>query len=83
MYYMNTVVCSYQGGGYSETEKGLAISAAEHKEITKQYFTPLQLWGYKMIMILTLAKLRTAMSKNPKTAAIYHGAKKIIYLVRR
>lgn len=31
-------VCSYEGGGYSETEKGMAIGKREHQRIMKTYF---------------------------------------------
>ena len=31
-------VCSYEGGGYSETEKGMKIGKKEHQRIMKTYF---------------------------------------------
>lgn len=31
-------VCSYEGGGYSETEKGMEIGKKEHRQIMKTYF---------------------------------------------
>ena len=35
---MGFPVCSYEGGGYSETEKGMEIGMREHKRIMKNYF---------------------------------------------
>ena len=36
---VNKVICSYLGGGYSESEKGLALMKSERKEIVKQKYT--------------------------------------------
>ena len=34
---MDIVICSYEGGGYSETKENRKKSAMQHKEITAKY----------------------------------------------
>lgn len=72
-------IASYEGGGFSESKSNIKRSAAEHKEITGMYMSRKQLFMYKLIMILTLSKLRTFMSHNPVLGRIYNGLKRCIY----
>ncbi len=72
-------VSSYQGGGFSETEKGRKISAIEHKEITKLYIPAKKRFLYKARLIITLAPLRNKIASNPKLSEGYNRLVKKIY----
>ena len=76
---MPVVVASYEGGGFSETRENRKKSAMEHKEITKKYLGKAKVFKYSMIMLMTLAPLRTAIAENPALAGVYHGVKNGIY----
>lgn len=77
--YVDVVLASYEGGGFSETEANRLRSKQEHKEITKKYLSKGQLLRYKMILLLTLAPLRTKMAESPKFAGVYQRCKKLLY----
>lgn len=77
--YLNMRIADYEGGGFSESAENRKRSAAEHKEITKKYMSPLKRITYRAILLLTLAPLRRALSKNEKTAGIYNKVKNGIY----
>lgn len=78
--YIEWIIASYEGGGFSEINNKL--SAIEHKEITLKYFGKQNCFKYKMILLLTLAPLRTKIASFGPTAVVYNGLKKIIYQKR-
>lgn len=78
-FYKDMLIADYEGGGFSETKENRKISAAEHKEITEKYLTPGQLFKFRMIMLLSLAPLRTKIAENEKTAGIYNRCKELAY----
>lgn len=77
--YMEVVLASYEGGGFSETKENRIRSKQEHKEITEKYMTKGQLFRYKAILLLTLAPLRTKLSESDRFAGIYNTLKKALY----
>ena len=77
--YVPTVIANYEGGGYSETKENLKRSQREHKEITSLYMSKGQLLKYKMILLLTLAPLRTWMSHNKAFSGLYNRLKRVLY----
>lgn len=77
--YMDLIVADYEGLGFSETGDRIKLSKKEHKEITSKYMSGTELFKYKTILFLTLAPLRTAIAKNPKTARIYNSFKNKLY----
>lgn len=77
--YMPVTVALYEGGGFSETGENKRRSKQEHKEIISKYMPALKAFRYRMIMMLTLAPLRTWIAGNPATAGIYQTVKKKIY----
>lgn len=77
--YMDVVLASYEGGGFSETKENRIRSKQEHKEITEKYMSGRQLLRYKTILLLTLAPLRTKMAESPQLAGIYNTLKKSLY----
>lgn len=77
--YVDVVLASYEGGGFSETPENRKRSKEEHKEITGKYMSKGQLFKYKMTLLLTLAPLRTRMAESEKFAGLYQGMKKLLY----
>lgn len=77
--YMDLLIADYEGDGFSETKKNLVLSKEEHKLITEKYMEKKDLIKYRLILLLTLAPLRTALSKNKVTGRIYNGLKGLIY----
>lgn len=77
--YLNVVIASYEGGGFSETKENRIRSKKEHKEITEKYMTKGQLLRFKTVLALTLAPLRTKMAESPKFAGFYNKCKGLLY----
>ena len=79
MTHMGFTVARYEGNGYSESRAGKKISKAEHKDIIARYMTPGQIFKYRMIMAVTLAPVRSAISRSRMLAGPYNAIKKLIY----
>lgn len=77
--YIPVVLASYEGGGFSEARENIKKSAAEHREITGMYMTGPARFSYRMILLLTLAPLRTRMAQSPQMAGFYQKCKKLLY----
>ena len=73
------VIADYEGGGYSETPEGRDRSAAEHREITRRYFTGRERFLYRLYLIVTLQPLRFRLAQGRHTAALYDAVKNAIY----
>ena len=83
-HYVNECVARYEGGGYSETPESIKRSAAEHREITRQYMTKWQLFYCKAYMFVTLQPLRHFLANNAFFSKIYNRVIRGIYkLLRR
>ncbi len=79
--YMPVLIADYEGGGYSA--QNLKISENERREIIQMYLTSAQIRKYDILRVLTLSKLRTALSSNRFTAGLYNSVKELIYLLKR
>ncbi len=78
--YMPMTVARYEGGGFSESRDNERRSRREHKDITGKYMPASKVRKYRLIMMLTLAPVRTWIARNPVTAGIYQTIKrKVIY----
>ena len=77
--YIPVTLASYEGGGFSETPENRKRSAREHREITAQYMGKGQLLKYQLIMLVTLAPLRTKMAESPAWSGLYNKCKKLLY----
>lgn len=77
--YLPVVIASYEGGGYSETRENRIRSKKEHREITAKYMTRGELFRYRLILLLTLAPLRTKMAESRKLSGIYSRCKQLLY----
>lgn len=77
--YMPVTVARYEGGGFSETKENERRSRREHREIVNRYMPVAKVLVYRLIMILTLAPLRTWIAGNPVTAKVYQRLKRALY----
>ena len=77
------VVCSYEGGGYSETKQNRKRSALEHRAITRYYMGRTRSACYRGILLATLAPLRTRMAESPSMAKGYNAVKTAVYTLGR
>lgn len=77
--YIEVVLASYEGGGFSETKENRLRSKNEHKEITEKYMSKGQLLRFKLILLVTLAPVRTKMAESPKWAGCYNKLKRLLY----
>ena len=77
--YLPVTVAFYEGDGFSETRENKKKSKQEHKEIVSIYMSAAQVRKYHLIMLLTLAPVRTRIARNPVTAGIYQTLKRKLY----
>lgn len=80
--YTDLLIADYEGGGFSETKENRKISAAEHKEITEKYMSKGQLLSFRLVMLFSLAGLRSYLAQNRATAGIYNKMKSAVYVWR-
>jgi hypothetical protein len=77
--YVPVTVADYEGGGYSESGNTKVVSERERKQIVSRYLPKGKVLKYDLIMLITLAPLRTKIARSPKTAGIYNALKSLIY----
>ena len=77
--YGDIMIADYEGGGFSETKESRKLSEKEHQEIVSQYLSKAQIRKYKLIMWITLAPVRTWLSRNKVTAGFYNRMKRMLY----
>lgn len=80
MVYMPITVALYEGGGFSETRENEKRSRREHNKIVSGYMPASKVRKYRLIMLVTLAPVRTWIARNSVTAGIYQTIKRrLIY----
>lgn len=79
MVYMPLEVVSYEGSGFSEKEGNRKRAAAEHAQIVRKYMSRRQILKYRLILFVTMSRLRTYLASNKRTAGIYQNLKRRIY----
>ena len=77
--YMPITVALYEGGGFSETRDNEKKSRQEHRKITSIYMPAAKMLKYRLVMLITLAPLRTWIARNPVTARTYQAIKRKLY----
>lgn len=77
--YVPLTVCSYEGGGFSESKENRAAAKAEHRAITALYMTQKERLRYRAILLLTLAPLRTYLARSRWFSGVYQGVKRMLY----
>jgi glycosyltransferase involved in cell wall biosynthesis len=81
--YVPEVVASYEGGGYSETAQNKKRSARQHREIVVHYMGRRKADYYRLVMLLTLAPLRSAAAGSPRLSGMYNGVKTALYKLKK
>lgn len=81
--YLPVMTASYEGGGYSETKEHRKQSAQQHREITQRYMGKGKALKYRLIMLLTLAPLRSVIAENKYLSGVYNGIKTMIYRFKK
>lgn len=79
MHYMDLIVASYEGGGYSESAENRKRDEEEHRLITEKYMSAGELRKYRTTMALTLAPLRKKLAESQAFSGIYHKLKEKLY----
>lgn len=77
--YVPLTICSYEGGGFSESKENRAAAKEEHRAITTLYMTRKERLRYRAILLLTLAPLRTYLARSRWFSGIYQGVKRMLY----
>lgn len=77
--YAPFLVAAYEGGGYSETAQSRRQSARQHKEITRFYMGRAKAAKYRLIMLASLAPLRTRLAQSGRFSKTYNRIKSCIY----
>lgn len=77
--YMDMVVASYEGGGYSENAANRKRDKEEHKLIVAQYFSLWQRFRYKAFLLATLAPLRRFLAESSVFSSLYNKIKAGLY----
>lgn len=80
--YLSVMTASYEGGGYSETKEHKKVSAKQHREITEHYMGKAKVLKFRLIMLMTLAPLRSILAENKCFSGAYNGLKTMIYKLR-
>jgi len=81
--YVDMIVASYMGGGYSETRASRRQSAKEHRIIVENYMPHRNVVKYRWRMRLSMAHLRGIIARNPLTSGMYNKLKAAAYNRRK
>lgn len=80
--YIPVMTAAYEGGGYSETAENRKRSAQQHREIVVRYMGVAKANKYRMLLLLTLAPLRSKIAESEHLSKIYNAVKTWIYCVK-
>lgn len=80
--YVPVMVASYEGGGYSETAENRKRSAQQHREIVVRYMGVSKANKYRLLLLLTLAPLRSKIAENEHLSKLYNAVKTWIYRLK-
>lgn len=76
---LGITVASYEGGGYSESKENRRRDKEEHGRITEAYMGKGELLKYKLIMLATLAPVRSLLAESKAFSGAYHWLKEKLY----
>ena len=80
--YIDCIISSYEGGGFSETAENKKKSEEEHIEITGHYMGD-RAKKYRRIMIISGAGIRTRLAESRHFSKAYNALKSMIYRKRK
>lgn len=76
-YHVETVVCTYTGGGISETPTGLNTAKREKAEIVKKYYSNMHRILYDFMIACSFSSVRAWMVSNKSPEFIRKGYRKV------
>lgn len=77
--YLGLTISRYEGGGFSETKENRKRSGLEHRIITRYYMGRTKSALFRLVMLATLAPVRTRIAENPKLSKAYNALKSVVY----
>ena len=77
--YLGLTISRYEGGGFSETKENRKRSGLEHRVITRYYMGRTKSALFRLVILATLAPLRTKIAEDPKLSKGYNTLKSGIY----
>lgn len=80
--YVPVMTAAYEGGGYSETAENKKRSAQQHREIVVRYMGVAKANKYQLLLLLTLAPLRSKIAENEHLSKLYNAVKTMVYRKR-
>jgi glycosyltransferase involved in cell wall biosynthesis len=80
--YAPVIVAGYEGEGFSETKENKLLSKKEHREIVVYYMGRKKADKYRLIMLFTLAPLRTKIAENKYLSSAYNALKTVVYKLK-
>lgn len=76
--YLDFPVCRYEGGGFSESKANRKADRKEYTRAVRTYISTGTRFKNRLLLIVTLYKVRGAIARNPVTAGIYQRIKTAI-----
>jgi len=80
---LNVVIADYKGGGESAKPEHVKRNKADQKRLTDTYFTRGQQFQYRLLMALSLQKLRIAWAHHPRYGKYYHSLIAGLYSLKK
>lgn len=82
IFYIPVMTAVYEGGGYSETNENRKDSARQHREIVVYYMGKRKADKYRLIMLFTLAPIRSRLAENETFSRYYNAIKRKLYSIK-
>ena len=79
--FLDQVVSSYEGDGFSEQKENIERDKEEHREITLRYMGWKRVLWYQFLLVISLVHVRRFFGNSPVFAKGYNRVKKIFYKV--
>ena len=76
---LDFIIASYEGAGFSELQENMERDRVEHQEITLKYMGYPRVLFYRIILALSLVRVRRYLGNHPAFATGYNKLKKILY----
>ena len=76
------MIADYKGGGESTKPEHVRRNREDQKRLEERYFPKAERLKYRLLMALTMQKLRIAWSKNPRLSKFYFGLVRFVYGAR-
>ncbi|MCR5279284.1 MAG: glycosyltransferase [Lachnospiraceae bacterium] len=69
--YLGFTVCTYEGGGVSESSANRERDTKERREAISRYYSKADIAKNNAVRLFTLSRVRKALNENPATSAAY------------